>query len=159
MSGPDIFLRDVCEADMDTLYAFSCDQESCEMAAFGARPRARFDERMAEIASDPTSLYRVVVLGDVVVGSVLSWVADGERLLGYWISREHWGRGIASRALGLFLQEFRERPITAIAVEKNVRSQSVLVRNGFVEVGRTEMDDPEFGPLVEVLYRLDETGA
>lgn len=60
--------------------------------------------------------------------------------LGYWVAREHWGRGYASEAASRMCQEaFRtlqlHRLETAIVVG-NARSRAVLVRLGFRHEGR-----------------------
>ena len=36
----------------------------------------------------------------------MRWVADGVPCVGYWFAREHWGKGIASRALAEFVDRF-----------------------------------------------------
>jgi RimJ/RimL family protein N-acetyltransferase len=40
----------------------------------------------------------------------------------YWIDRACWGQGIATRALGLLLEEISVRPIRARAASDNVGS-------------------------------------
>ena len=32
------------------------------------------------------------------MGNIGSWEHDGERHVGYWISRAHWGKGVATAA-------------------------------------------------------------
>jgi RimJ/RimL family protein N-acetyltransferase len=51
--------------------------------------------------------------------------------VGYWIGREFWGRGLATRALSAFLHEVEERPIYAGVAETNVASIRVLEKCGF----------------------------
>ena len=56
---------------------------------------------------------RTIVVGDTVVGDIGSWLDDGRRQVGYWIGREHWGRGYATDALRLLLAEIPDRPVFA----------------------------------------------
>ena len=50
-------------------------------------------------AAIPTTTLRTIVADGVVVGNAVSWTGDEGRMVGYWIGKEHWGRGIASAAL------------------------------------------------------------
>ena len=81
-------------------------------------------------------------------------MADGRRLVGYWIGREFWGRGVATAALAAFVAEVKERPLHAFVAEHNVRSIRVLEKCEFVP-------SPEHDPSIagedgvrEVLYAL-----
>ncbi len=53
----------------------------------------------------------------------------------YWIGREHWGTGIATRALAAFLAVQPVRPIRARAAKDNVASLRVLEKCGFQVTG------------------------
>jgi RimJ/RimL family protein N-acetyltransferase len=76
-----------------------------------------------------------------VVGSIASWQTDGERDVGYWIGRAHWGKGIASAALRAFLHVDRTRPLAAHVAEHNVGSRRVLEKCGFVVDHEERADD------------------
>ena len=52
-------------------------------------------------------------------------------MVGYWIGKEHWGRGIASAALRLYLDVDRHRPLLATVAEHNAGSRRVLEKAGF----------------------------
>lgn len=74
----------------------------------------------------------------------------------FWIARQHWGRGVGSGALGLLLEQVRDRPLLAGAVADNVRSLAVLRRHGFREIGRERVPALGRGTEVEaVRMRLD----
>ena len=55
----------------------------------------------------------------------------GKQLLGYWVGREWWGRGIATQALALFVDEVSIRPLYAHVAAHNVGSIRVLDKCGF----------------------------
>ena len=104
------------------------------MAAFApADPsdREAFDERWRRIRESDDSTALVIEVDGKVVGSISSWTNEGEREVTYWIGREHWGRGIATRALAEFLADVeRTRPIQASTADDNVGSQRVLEKCG-----------------------------
>ena len=125
------------------------------MAAVPARDAEAFGAHWARIRVNPDSLLRTIVADDIVVGYALSWTADEGRMVGYWIGKEHWGRGIASAALVLYLDVERHRPLLAIVAEHNPGSRRVLEKAGFELVGRELVDDgPEPGTFAELHFRL-----
>ena len=79
----------------------------------------------------------------------MSWEQEGERPVGYWIDRAHWGRGIASRALPAFLRIVTARPLVAHVAKHNVASRRVLEKSGFVvvEESKADFEGTEIGDL------------
>ena len=65
---------------------------------------------------------RVVEIDGRVVGHIASFDLEGHREVTYWIGREDWGRGIATRALQEFLQLEATRPLYAGAASDNAAS-------------------------------------
>lgn len=123
------------------LHAFELDEASNQLA--GTKPRdwetfrARWDEILADADGTKTGVTPRVILADgVVVGAVNVSPHDGGDSIGYWIAREHWGRGIATRAVGLMLGEFVRRPLYATAAGNNLPSIRVLEKSGFRLVSR-----------------------
>jgi len=134
--GPVVTLRELREGDLPALYEHQADQESSRMAAFASRGREEFMAHWREtILADETTLKRAIVVEGELAGNVLCFSREGRREIGYWLGREHWGRGLASRALGLFLKEVTERPLHACVAKHNAGSLRVLERNGFRRVG------------------------
>lgn len=80
-----------------------------------------------------------VVEGGVAVGNVLSFDWHDEREIGYWIGREYWGRGIASKAVATFLQLEFERPLYGRVARWNLASRRVLEKCGFEIDGEVEV--------------------
>jgi len=87
-----------------------------------------------------------------VVGNIVSFLADGERGVGYWIGRQHWGRGHATRALADYVAEVPERPLHARVAEHDAGSLRVLAKCGFAIVGGEQQDGD---PVKEIVLRLD----
>ena len=86
----------------------------------------------ADILRDPSIIAKAILLGRVLAGSVSCFQRDGRANVGYWITREHWGKGIATRALRLLLLEVAIRPLHAIVATSNGASFRVLQKCGFV---------------------------
>jgi RimJ/RimL family protein N-acetyltransferase len=123
--------------DLPILFEHQADPVGAKMAAFASQDWDAFVAHDAKLRDDHAAIRRTIVVDGEVVGSIGSWGAD-EREIGYWIGREHWGRGIATPSVRALIVEFPDRPLHAHVAEHNVASMKVLVANGFVQVGRHE---------------------
>ena len=135
---PRFALRPVEAADLDAIFEQMRDPESVRMAAFTAEDpndRSAFDAHMAKILSSPETWVRAITRDSRLVGTIGSWVSDGVTEVTYWIDRTCWGQGIATRALGLLLEEISVRPIRARAASDNAGSLRVLQKAGFHPTG------------------------
>jgi RimJ/RimL family protein N-acetyltransferase len=132
---PTVELRDVEERDLAVLFEQQLDPEATEMAAFPARGREEFMAHWAKNLADAGNVTRTIVVDGTVAGYICSFVIAAEREIGYWVGREHWGRGIATRALQIFLADQRDRPLFAHVAKHNVGSIRVLAKCGFEVVG------------------------
>jgi RimJ/RimL family protein N-acetyltransferase len=131
-----VVLRDVADGDLPMFLEHQQEPEANRMAAFAARDRDAFTAHWAKILVDETVMVKAIVVDGVVAGNVVSWGSPDDRLVGYWIGREHWGKGVATAALSAFLDHERVRPLLARVAEHNVGSVRVLEKCGFVRVGR-----------------------
>ena len=154
MSG-EVRIRQVVPDDLPIFFENEADPEAARMASFPSRDRASFDEHWAKIMRDERNIVRAVEANGVVVGNIGSWQQEGERYVGYWIGREHWGRGLATAALTVLVAELTDRPLFAHVVDTNVASIRVLEKCGFRRIGEPTI---EADGVVELLYRLDEAG-
>jgi RimJ/RimL family protein N-acetyltransferase len=124
-------LRDVKENDLPIFFEFQRDPDAVRMAAFPARERDAFFAHWNRIMADPSVLMQTIVVDSVVAGSVVSWEAEGKRLVGYWIGKAWWGRGVASAGLSAFLLHVPTRPLFACVAKNNIGSIRVLEKCGF----------------------------
>jgi RimJ/RimL family protein N-acetyltransferase len=152
--GGDVHLREVVQSDLSIFFAQQSDAEATRMAAFPARDHAAFLSHWAKILVDPAVTTRAITVGGRVAGNILSWDSSHERLVGYWLGREYWGLGIATRALALFLAHERTRPLHAHVAKHNAGSLRVLLKNGFqvVAEGKAVFEGEEIDDLT---LRLD----
>jgi RimJ/RimL family protein N-acetyltransferase len=137
--SPHLVLREVEDRDLDVLFEHWTDREAIQMAAFTpADPddRGAFDARWARLRRDRDTTNRVVETEGRVVGQIASFELDGRREVTYWIGRQDWGKGIATRALQQFLTTIElARPLYARAASDNAGSIRVLEKCGFTRVG------------------------
>jgi RimJ/RimL family protein N-acetyltransferase len=106
------------------------------MAAFPARDRDAFEAHWARVRADETCVARTIVVDGEVAGNIGSFVRDDAREVGYWVGRDYWGRGVATAALALFLEEVEpRRPLGAGVALGNDGSMRVLEKCGFRRVG------------------------
>ena len=134
----EVVLRPVEPADLPILFEHQRDPAGIAMAGVGGRDRAAFDEHWAKILADDETLVRTVVLDGAVAGHVLSFERNDRREVGYWIGRDHWGRGVATAALVAFLGEDEVRPLYAGVLSANAGSLRVLEKCGFTVVGEED---------------------
>ncbi len=131
-----VTLRDVTAGDLPILFEHQMDPQANRMAAFPARDRDAFMEHWTtKILGDRSVVAKVIVVDGEVAGNILSFEQSGERKVGYWIGRDHWGRGVATKALSAFLQLLSERPLFAHVAKHNLASIRVLEKCGFVLSG------------------------
>lgn len=155
----DIHLRDVIDADLPALFEQQRDPAYNHMAAFTHKDpsdRNSFLAHWARIRQDSSVIIRAVTLDGHLVGSLASWVQEGEREVTYGIAKEHWGKGIATRALSAYLEIVTERPLHACAAADNVGSRRVLEKCGFKITGHGRGFANARGcEIDEVLLKLD----
>lgn len=135
---PEIILRGVTEADLPILFEFQREPEANEMAAFPARSEIEFFRHWRErILVNPDVIMQAIEWDGQLVGHVAAFNRDGRRLIGYWIGKRYWGRGLATAAVTEFLAS-REttRPLSAFVAVRNVASFRVLQKCGFRQAGK-----------------------
>lgn len=108
------------------------------MADFPSRDREPFMAHWSRVLKEETAVKKTILFEGEVAGNIVSFMDAGEREVGYWIGREFWGRGIATRALAEFLRLEERRPLHARVVRHNVASIKVLEKCGFKVTGEEQ---------------------
>ncbi len=132
-------LRDVRDEDLPIFFQHQRVPEANRMAA--VRPRsweAFFLHWRSEVLADASIRKRTIVFQGAVAGNILSWSQADLRIVGYWIGKGYWGRGVATNALSQFLREEPIRPLSAHVAAHNFGSERVLEKCGFSCVGRAQ---------------------
>ena len=146
-------LRDIEPNDLPIFYEQQLDPDATRMAAFPARDRASFDAHWEKnILGNPDAIAQTILVDGRVAGNIGSWTQEGLRLVGYWIGKEYWGKGVATQALSAFLHQVTDRPLHAHVVKHNVGSIRVLEKCGFTLERSVEIGNDGVVELVLVLH-------
>ena len=146
-------LREVLQTDLPVFYAHQRDPLACEMAAFKPREEQAFFTHWKTKVLVPSTHVRTIVHDGQIAGYVSTYASGNDRLVAYWVGREFWGRGLASRALQEFVKTVdTSRPLDAFVATSNIGSIRVLEKAGFrlVPDSRSVGDDG----VEEVSYQL-----
>jgi len=150
-----IILRNVIESDLPILYEQQLDPEATAMAAFPARDHDAFMAHWKKILPDEAVIVKTILFEEKIAGSIVSWEMLGEREIGYWLGKEFWGKGIATRALAEYLDIVKTRPLFAHVARHNIGSQRVLEKCGFTVIGEDKYTNPAGVEVEEFVLRLD----
>ena len=151
-------LRKVIDSDLAIYFEQQLDPQANYMAAFtskNATDRAAFNAHWEKILADPQIQIRTILAGGQVAGYVLhhSWFGDPE--VTYWLGREFWGQGIATRALKAFLRQQKLRPLYGRVAADNAASKRVLEKCGFVVIGEDKgFSNARGEEIVEIILVL-----
>lgn len=130
----EVLLRNVIEDDLPILFQHQIDPIAAQMAAFPSREQSAFMTHWKKILNDGSIIKKTILLDGQVAGNIVCFEQDGELDIGYWVGREFWGKGVATRAVAVFLEIVEERPLFAHVVRHNTASQRVLEKCGFAQV-------------------------
>jgi RimJ/RimL family protein N-acetyltransferase len=119
------------------------------MAGFPARERDAFIAHWKQIMADDTILMKTILFRGKIAGNVVCFMQLGEREVGYWLGKEYWGKGIATRALEQFLRAIETRPLYAHVAKHNTASKRVLEKCGFTVVAEDRFFSRVFGNDIE----------
>ncbi len=151
----DVLLRDVTEDDLPIFFEHQLDPDATHMAAFPARDRDAFMAHWTKILGDETITKKTILFDGQVAGNIVSFEQAGEPLVGYWIGKEYWGQGVATKALSQFLGHVKTRPLYARAAKHNIASIRVLEKCGFTISGHDKVSaNAEGDEIEEVILKL-----
>jgi RimJ/RimL family protein N-acetyltransferase len=125
-------LRDIEQDDLPRIYEFNLDPDANRLAVTIPRSADAFAAHWEEVLADPHVVAKAISVSNVLAGYISCFKQDGFDAVGYWMGKEFWGLGIASRALELLLKEVPIRPLHARVATSNRASLRVLQKCGFV---------------------------
>jgi RimJ/RimL family protein N-acetyltransferase len=140
-----LFLRPAWPEDWRELLAVVADPAVVRNLAKAPWPYTEDDARsFAQAPQDPRCPHFFITLPTAqgpaeLIGCVGLAVIDDEVELGYWIARDHWGRGFATEAARAVLslaKTLGHRELVAGHFIDNPASGSVLRKVGFVPTGK-----------------------
>jgi RimJ/RimL family protein N-acetyltransferase len=124
-------LRDIAQDDLPRMYEFNLDPEGNRLAATIPRNAEAFAAHWENVLADSNVVAKAISVGDRLAGYINCFKRDDLHFVGYWVGREFWGQGVASRALELLLNEVTIRPLHAQVAASNQASLRVLQKSGF----------------------------
>jgi RimJ/RimL family protein N-acetyltransferase len=145
------------DSDLTIFFEQQLDPDANFMAAFTARDpadRDAFTAHWAKILADETIKIKTILFDGNVAGYVLTHAWFGNPEISYWIGKEYWGKGIATRALSEFLGYLETRPLYAHAAKDNIASIRVLEKCGFTPFGEDRGFSNARGAEVEELILI-----
>jgi len=125
-------LRDIEQDDLPRMYEFNLDPDANRLAGTIPRCADAFRVHWENVLADPNVFVKAISVAVVLAGHISCFKLDGFDAVGYWVSKDFWGMGIASRALELLLKEVPVRPLHARVATSNRASLRVLQKCGFV---------------------------
>lgn len=139
LPGPRLMLRAPQPGDAPAIYAYARD---AEVTRYLAWPRhnsladsERFLQRAVQGWQDGSELVWLIEDERGVVGAIGAELSKVNAGVGYVLTRDSWGRGYATEALGLVVEAlFTHSPVRsiwALCVTENCASQRVLEKSGF----------------------------
>lgn len=154
----DIQLRPTEISDLDILFQFQTDKEGGYLAAFMSKDptdKSAYITKYTKLLADPTINNQTIFLDNRIVGSVAKFVMEGDPEITYWIDRNYWGQGIATKALSQLLAIETIRPIFGRVAFDNFGSQKVLEKCGFVKIGTDRgFANARQAEIEEFIYKL-----
>lgn len=153
-SVSNVTLRPIKQSDLEQLFIHQRDPIACQLAQFSPRDReAFFAHWQQNILGQASVLALGIEVDGLLVGNIGHWHMDGQALIGYWIDRAFWGRGVATLTLSAFLPLVASRPLFAHVAKHNIASQRVLQRHGFVNTDGLIQEEDDAAPLFEFVLR------
>jgi RimJ/RimL family protein N-acetyltransferase len=154
-----VTLRDMDESDLPIFFNHQLDQEACYMAAFtpeNPADRENFNRRWMGFLTNESMFKKTILCDGEVAGHIIAYKSERD-LLTYWIGKEYWGQGVATRAVAEFIKMMSVRPLFAYVAVDNIASLRVLQKNGF-EIIEKEVGyaNARGGELEEYLLELYE---
>lgn len=135
----EVALRDMTADDLPIFFEQQLDPTANTMAAFtmskDPTDRDAFMARWEKMLGDTSRIRKTILFDGQVAGNILGFELFGQPTIGYWLGKEYWGKGIATRAVAAFLDQLAARPVYARVAKDNVASRRVLEKCGFAVVG------------------------
>jgi len=154
-----ISLRKSVESDLEVFFQNQADEEANFMAAFTSKnhyDRDAYIKKWTRLMSVDSVHMQSILLEDIVVGCVVKFVMGGDSDITYALDKKHWGKGITSEAVRLFLKIEETRPLFGRVANDNLGSQKILEKSGFKKTGNNiEFANARGMEIEEYIYRLD----
>ncbi len=122
------------------------------MAAFAAKDptdQEAFMTFWSKILRNQAIIKKTILFNGHVAGNIVHFKQFGKPSIAYWIGKQYGGRGIATKALTVFLNQIKVRPLYARVAKDNIGSIRVLEKCGFSIFGEDQSNSYARGGEVE----------
>ena len=154
-----IELRPTNLEDLETLFKFQLDKDANYLAAFTAKDptdKTAYIKKHSKLLLDQTITQKTIYLDHKIVGSVTKFIINSNAEITYWIDKNYWNKGIATKALKLFLSLENTRPIFGRVAYNNLGSKKVLENCNFIKIGTENgFSNARQKTIREFIYRLN----
>lgn len=158
MINNNIRLRPAEIGDLEIFFEFQLDEEGSYLAAFtpkDGKDKVAYVSRHTNYLNDPTINNQTILVDNEIAGSIAKFMMQGDAEITYWIDKKFWGKGIARKALELFLELETTRPLFGRVAFDNIGSQKVLEKCGFEKIGSDKgFANARQEEIEEYIYRL-----
>ncbi len=135
----DVTLRNMLVSDLPILFQQQQDPEANYLAAFTAEDptdKVAFMQHWKKVLQNSANFNQIILYQGQVAGYMAHFEQFDKPSVGYWLGKDYWGKGIATKALGQFVGLIEARPLHARVAADNIGSRRVLEKCGFVLDGR-----------------------
>lgn len=154
----EIQLRNSTESDIEIFFQNQLDEEAIYMAAFTPKDptdKEAYVSKWTRLLKDPTINMKTILADGEIAGTVAKFEIDGKAEITYWLGKQFWGKGIATKALQAFLPLEEKRPIFGVAAFDNYGSIKVLEKCGFERIGTERgFANARGKEIEEIIFRL-----
>ena len=159
MNYSNIRLRRTVADDLEIFFKFQLDSEANYLAAFTSKDpagKSAYLTKYTKLLSDPTVNNQTIIVDDIIAGSIAKFEIEGDAEVTYWIDKNFWGKGIATKALKYLLTIENTRPILGRVAFDNYGSQKVLEKCGFIKIGKDKgFANARQTEIEEFIYKLE----
>ena len=154
----EIILRKTELTDLEFFFIFQLDDEANYLAAFTSKDptdKTAYLQKYTKFLNEPTINNQTIIVDNIIAGSVAKFELEGQAEVTYWIDKQFWGKGIATKALKEFLKNENARPIFGRVAFDNFASQKVLEKCNFVKIGTDKgFANARQAEIKEFIYKL-----
>ncbi len=154
-----ISLRKSIKSDLELFYQNQADEEANFMAAFTSKnpfDKDAYIKKWTRLMTVNSVHMQSILLDGLLVGCVVKFVMGGDADITYALNKKHWGKGITSEAVKLFLDIETTRPLFGRVANDNNRSRKILEKAGFMKIGtNTDFANARGMEIEEYIYRID----
>ena len=153
LSNHRIFLRPWRDSDAEALYKYASDPDVGERAGWPPHQSVEESREIINTVFHSDTIWAIVLkeTGEAIgcMGYMPEWemnlpAREGEPLVGYWVGKPYWNKGICTEALQLMLDYIRRETDYASLIGShyvdNPASGRVMEKCGFVPTGETAVD-------------------